>query len=345
MTTTTTKMPAGRIDGPRSGRVFEAARPEPGRLEVLIEVRRAGICGTDLHIWKGDYGVARYPLIPGHEFSGVVAAIGEGVTDVQVGQAVTADPNIACHHCAACRRNEQNQCHNLEVLGVTRAGAFARYLVAPQEVVFSAEGLTFEQAALVEPLACVVWGLQRVRITPGDRVLIFGAGPMGCLMLQAVKRAGAAQVTVVDRAPARLALARRLGADVTLEASDLTAATADEIVPGGFDVVADATGVPAVIESAFAFARARGKVWIFGVAPETARASFSPYEVFRKDLQVIGSFALSKTFPEALALMRSGAIETAPLVSHTLPLTSFLEGLDLAENDPERMKIQFDLDG
>jgi 2-desacetyl-2-hydroxyethyl bacteriochlorophyllide A dehydrogenase len=344
MTTTTTKMPAARIDGPRSGRVFEAVRPEPGRHELLIEVRRAGICGTDLHIWEGDYGVARYPLIPGHEFSGVVAAVGEGVTDVRVGGVVTADPNIPCHHCPACRRNEQNQCHNLEVLGVTRAGAFARYVVAPQEVVFSAEGLSFEEAALVEPLACVVWGLQRVRVAPGDRVLIFGAGPMGCLMLQAVKRAGAAQVAVVDRAPARLALAAKLGADATYEADGLTPAVTDEIAPGGFDVVADATGVPAVIEQAFVYARARGKVWIFGVAPETARIGFSPYEVFRRDLQVIGSFALNKTFPEALALMRSGAIDAAALVSHTLPLTSFEQGLHLAEHDPERMKVQFTLD-
>ena len=148
-------------------------------------------------------------------------------------------------------------------------------------------------------------------------------------------------MAVVDLAPARLALARDLGADAVLTAAEATPEATAALSGGGFEVVADVTGVPAVIAQTFAHVRPRGKVWIFGVAPDGASVPFSPYEVFRKDLSVIGSFALSKTFPESLALLRSGAIRAAPLVSHVLPLERFAEGLHLAEHDPDRMKVQF----
>jgi D-arabinitol dehydrogenase (NADP+) len=335
-------MQAAQIEAPEKARVVEAEKPSPGPGEVLIEVASAGICGPDLHIFHGEYE-ATYPIIPGHEFSGTVAAVGESVERYRPGDRVTADPNIPCNRCPYCQRNEPNQCENLGAIGVTRAGAFARYVVAPEGNVFSIGDMSFSAAALVEPLACVVWGLKRVQTQPGDSVVIFGAGPMGCLLLQALNRSGAAKVVVTDVVPWRLEQAAMLGAAETVLADDQQEKRLKAIAPQGYDIVADATGNIRVLEGSIEYARPRGKIWVFGVTPRGARASFVPYDVFRKDLSIIGSFAVNRTFQESIALIQSGAVQVEPLISHRLPLAQFAEGLELAERDPKRMKVQFAL--
>lgn len=335
-------MKAAMIEAPHQARVDTVREPEPGPDDVLIQVRAAGICGTDLHIFHGEY-MATYPLIPGHEFSGVVAAVGANVRRYQVGDRVTADPNIPCNRCPACQRNEPNQCHDLAAIGVTRDGGFAEYVTAPEGNVFPIGDLSFEAAALVEPLACVVWGLKRVQVQPGDSVLVLGAGPMGCLLLQAVKRAGAARVVVTDVVPQRLELAKALGATDIILADAHQDEHIRALAPEGYDVAADVTGLTRVLEQAIEYVRARGKVWVFGVCPPDQMAAFSPYQVFRKDLSIIGSFAVNRTFSESVALIESGAVQVEPLISHRLPLDDFCRGLELAANDPDRMKVQFAL--
>ncbi len=336
-------MIAAQISSPLTSDVLETAEPGLGPRDVLIEVQNAGICGTDLHIWHGSYALAAYPVVPGHEFSGVVVAVGEQVQNFQVGARVTADPNLPCYSCVFCQQRQFNQCLNLEVVGVTRSGAFSRYVAVPESAVYGIGDLSFAEAALLEPLACVVWGLKQVQLQAGDTMLIFGAGPMGMLMLQAVLRAGAASVVIVDKEPWRLELAASLGA-TTVQADALTPEALKDVAPYGFDVVADATGVPKVIEGTFEYVKPGGKIWVFGVAAGEARVPFSPFEVFRKDLKIIGSFALNKTFHEAISLVRGGALTLAPLISHTLPIRDFERGLQLAERDPKRLKVQFAFD-
>lgn len=333
------RMRAGRILAPGRTEVADVDVPVPGPGEVLIEVVRAGICGTDLHILDGDYELARFPMTPGHEFAGTVVAVGEGVHLRQVGERVTADPNLPCGRCPECQRGAVNQCHQLAVVGVTRDGAFARWVVVPEAVVVPIGDLSFAEGALVEPLACVVWGLERIRIRAGDRALVFGAGPMGCLLAQAVKAAGASQVAIVDVAPTRLAIARSLGVDLAITPDELERLT--DFAPLGFELVAEATGIPAVLEGAIAHARPGGTVWVFGVAPGDAVARVSPYELFRRDLALVGSFAVNQTVPRAVAMIAGGAVDVAPLVSHVLPIEDFAEGLRLAAHDPDRMKVQF----
>ena len=332
-------MIAAQITSPGKVEIIQTEIPQVGAGEVLIAVKAMGICGTDLHIFHGEYE-ARYPIIPGHEFSGVVAAIGSGVKRFQAGEKVTADPNIPCNRCPACQRNQPNQCEELAAVGVTRAGAFAEYVVVPEGNVFPIGELSFAQAAMVEPLACVVWGLKQVQIQLGDAVLIFGAGPMGCLIVQAVKRAGAARVVVSDTNPARLEIAARLGATTTVLADSVQEQRLRALAPIGYEVVADATGIAAVLERSFPFVRPRGKIWVFGVCPPSAKVTFSPYEVFRRDLTIIGSFAVNRTFHESIALIESGAVQVEPLISHKVPLNEFQRGLELAETAPERMKVQ-----
>ncbi|MCA9904017.1 MAG: zinc-dependent alcohol dehydrogenase family protein, partial [Anaerolineae bacterium] len=304
------------------------------------KVRAAGICGTDIHILKGEYE-AKYPLIPGHEFSGEVTAVGADVTNFKVGDRVTADPNIPCNRCYFCQRNEPNQCRDLGAIGVTRNGAFAEYVVAPEGNVFAIDTIPYEAAALIEPLACVVWGLKQVEIQAGDSAVIFGAGPMGCLLVQAVKRAGAARVVIVDQNAQRLKLAAELGATEIVVADDQLERKLFDLEHFGYDVVVDATGVPAVIQALFAYAKPRAKVWIFGVAPAGARIEVVPFDIFRNDIKVIGSFAVNRTFPQSIALIQSGAIQVEPLISHQLPLDEFARGMELVQHDPTRMKVQF----
>lgn len=333
-------MLAAQLDAPEKVRVIDAPMPIHGSGDVLIEVAAAGICGTDIHIYHGEYE-ATYPLIPGHEFSGTVVAVGAEVTRYKVGDRVTADPNIPCNKCPACQRNEPNQCEALAAIGVTRNGGFARYVVAPEGNVFPIGDLTFAQAALIEPLACVVWGLKRVQVQAGDSALVFGAGPMGCLLLQALRASGATRVVMTDSVPWRLEQAALLGATETVLADADQDKHLHAIAPEGYNLVVDATGIAKVLEKSIGFARRRGKIWVFGVCPPDARATFVPYDVFRKDLTIIGSFAVNRTFQEAIALIQSGAVRVEPLISHTLPLERFAEGLEIAERDPRRMKVQF----
>jgi D-arabinitol dehydrogenase (NADP+) len=334
-------MRAAQISSPGQISLANVEIPELGPEDVLIRIRRAGVCGTDIHILHGSYP-ASYPLIPGHEFSGTVEMAGTSVTRFRVGDRVTADPNIACNRCEHCQRNQPNQCLNWQGIGVTRAGGFADYVSVPEGNVYSIGEISFEDAAFIEPLACVVWGIQVVRPSVGDRALVFGAGPMGCLVMQNLKAVGATEVTIADPVQSRLEKAASLGADRVV-LSEEAAGTLGRLAPHGFDIVVDATGLPSVVERCFDYVRARGKVWLFGVCPPDAKVSFSPYQAFRNDLSIYGSYAVNRTFNESIELIRSGTVQVSPLLSHSLPLKDFVEGMQVAEHNPKRMKVQFDL--
>lgn len=336
-------MKAACIEQPGQGVVTDVPVPVPGANDVLIKVRAAGICGTDLHIFKGEYE-ATYPIIPGHEFSGEVAAVGENVQNFKVGDRVTADPNIPCNCCAYCQRNEPNQCKNLKAIGVTQSGGFSEYVIAPEGNVFSIGDMSYAAAALIEPLACVVWGLKQVEVQTGDSALVFGAGPMGILVAQGLKQAGASRVVVTDVVPWRLEMVKKLGATETVVADANQAEALKAIEPEGYNIVVDATGIPAVLEGTFAYAKPRGKIWVFGVTPNGTLAKFPAYEVFRRDLKIIGSFAVNRTFPQSIALIQSGAVQVEPLISHQLPLADFNKGMEIAAKDPKRVKVHFTMD-
>jgi 2-desacetyl-2-hydroxyethyl bacteriochlorophyllide A dehydrogenase len=294
--------------------------------EIVVKVANSGICGTDIHIFHNEY-MSDFPLIPGHEFSGMVAEVGREVEQFRVGDRVVVDPNLYCGYCDACRNEQANHCQNWQGIGITRSGGFAEYVNVPARAAYAlSDALTETQAAFVEPLACVVWAFKRLRVHPADRVLLLGSGPMGLLLLQAVRHNNASQITVVDRQPARLRLAQQMGASETLIASADQSAQLKEIAPGGYDIVVDATGVPAVIEAAFQHLRPRGQFLQFGVTPMDSQIQISPYQLFRNDWTIIGSFALCYTFLPAIAWLEQGVIDVSPLVSHTLPLAEFSSG-------------------
>ena len=296
-----------------------ACRPD----EIVVQVARTGLCGTDVHIYHNEY-MSDFPIIPGHEFGGVIVELGRDVTDFKVGERVAVDPNLYCGHCYFCRNEQSNHCLNWQGIGITRPGSFAEYVAAPARAAYRLpENINDAQAAFVEPLSCVIHALKRFRVWPGDEVLIFGAGPMGLLLVQAMRHSGASQVVVVEKQAERLALARQLGATATVPAGPEQGQALRALAPYGFAVVIDATGVPAVIEQAFDYLKPRGQYLQFGVAPNHARVSLRPYDIFRFDWTIIGSFALCYTFQPAIAWLANRVVEVAPLISHTLPLSQF----------------------
>lgn len=322
--------------------VREAPDPEPGPNEVLVRVAACGICGTDQHIFDGDF-FPSYPLIGGHELAGEVVALGpqKVETVLREGDRVAVDPTIFCGSCFYCQRGQGNHCLNWSAIGVTRDGGFAEYVAAPTANVYPVGDMDLEVAAFIEPISCVVYGLKRLGIPLGANALIYGAGPIGLLMLQLVRNGGASEVAVVDLKQDKLDLAQTLGAHEVVLAGSAADDALRELSPLGFDVVIDCTGVPAVVEHMFTQVRRNGKLLFFGVNPPDARVAISPYDVYEKDLEIYGSFSLRYTFHNALALLDGGAVDVKPLLSDRFPIERFPEALALAgSGDAFKVQIQ-----
>jgi D-arabinitol dehydrogenase (NADP+) len=323
-------MKALTIEQPNQARVVDLAIPQPGPDEILIRVMASGICGTDIHILRGEY-LGDYPIVPGHEFSGLVERVGDGVARFQAGDRVAVEPNIACDNCANCLHNRHNFCLNWQAIGVTRPGGMAECVVAPEKSVFSIGDMDFEHGAFVEPLSCVLHGAERARVRLGDRVAILGAGPIGILLLQVVRLQGAVEVTVVERNPARAELARTHGAYRCFSAPDA-------LEEDGYDVVIDATGVIPVMARAIDFARHGGTVLLFGVPPAGQPMEIEPFKIFRKGLTVLSSFTSLRNSYQAVDLLQSKRIDVSGLISHRLPLDQFERGVSLIEQGLEGVR-------
>lgn len=309
--------------------------------EVIVKVTQVGICGTDLHIFHNEY-LSTFPVIAGHEFVGQVVEVGNEVDWLLQGDRVAVDPNLYCGECYFCRQEQSNHCIHWEGVGITRPGGFAEYVAVPARACYKVpENLSDSQAAFVEPLSCVIHALKRMRIWPGDEVLIFGAGPMGLLLVQAMRHSGASQIVVVEKQEKRRTLALSMGANTAVATDPDFTKELYDLAPLGYAVVIDATGVPAVIQQALQFVKPRGQYLQFGVAPKGATVQWQPYDIFHKDLTLIGSFALCYTFQPAVAWLAKGVIEIEPLVSHILPLEEFPKGFrDFADGKTLKVHIR-----
>lgn len=327
--------------------VRDIPAPAAGPGEVTIEVTRAGFCGTDLHLHHGGFG-AEFPLVPGHEGVGVVTGLGSGVDGFRVGQQVVVNPNAYCGRCACCRAGDLVRCQNLRAVGVNRDGMFAEQVCVPAGQVFDADGLDPDTAVFAEPASCAMHGLERLRPRPGSTALVFGAGPTGTLLAQLMASGGVAHVTVADPAAAKLATVRALGIDQTVpielvtddNAQEVTAALRDVSPTGeGYDVVVEATGSAAVGDLGLPLLRNGGTLLVYGVAREEARLSLSPYEIFRRELTVLGSFAEMTSFAAALQALRTGRVRTSGLITHRFALADYARAVETAQHDGSAHKI------
>jgi 2-desacetyl-2-hydroxyethyl bacteriochlorophyllide A dehydrogenase len=315
--------------------IGERPDPAPGDGEVVVRVGACGLCGTDLHIADGEFPPAPYPLVPGHEFAGEVVAVGDGVRELREGARVAVDPSLFCGECEFCRVQRGNLCANWGAIGDTVDGAFAEYVRVPAANAYELpEGLSFREAALVEPLSCAVHGINRLEPGLGDSYLITGAGTMGLILLALAQKAGASSVTMVDLQPGKLERSRALGASAV--ATSIDDALADS--SGGFDNVIDATGVAPVIEQGFGAVRRGGKLMVFGVAHADARVNLSPFRIYNDEVTVVGSMAVLFTFQPAMALL-SGALDANALLTHAFPLDEFGEALATVRRG-EGVKVQ-----
>jgi 2-desacetyl-2-hydroxyethyl bacteriochlorophyllide A dehydrogenase len=307
--------------------------PAPGEHDVVVEVAACGLCGTDLHILRGEFAPS-LPVIPGPEFAGEIVAVGSGVRDRRVGDRVAVDPSLHCHECHYCRRGRGNLCERWSAIGVTRPGGAAQYAVAPEaNCVPLPDHIRTQDAALIEPLSCAVHAYDILRGTLGASVLIYGSGTMGLMMMELAKRTGASTVDVVDVNPERLTTARLLGCSAT-------ATTADEWDrPRGWDVVIDATGNQQAIQDGLGRVGKGGTFLQFGVADYAARVTIDPYRIYNQEITIAGSMAVLHSFERAAELFASGLLDPEVFISHRYPLTEYPRALGQFANGVGR-KIQ-----
>jgi len=288
--------------------------PKPGPGEVLVEVKASGICHTDFEVLKDNYGTGAFPVVPGHEYAGVVVEVGTDVTNVKTGDRVAVDPNLECGTCRACGRGWAHLCENLGAYGVTTHGGFAELSVVKASSVHPIGKMSFLQAALAEPMGCVLNGVDAVHASWMEEALIFGAGPMGLLMGMALKAEGVAKVSFVDITESRLELASSFG----------------------FDAVA-ATSVASGLTNYMANG---GKGLFFGVCPSDANIDIAPFEVFRRQLTLAGSHSLNHNIPRSLEVIAGLGSDIDRAVSHKLPLGEISEILS-AKPPNDSLKVQW----
>jgi 2-desacetyl-2-hydroxyethyl bacteriochlorophyllide A dehydrogenase len=306
--------------------------------EVLISVKASGVCGTDVHIYEGDF-IGTYPIIPGHEFSGDVIEVSKNVTTVKLGDRVAVDPGVFCRKCSFCRENRQNFCENFKAYGVFFNGGFAELAAIKEENVYKIDGLSYVEGAMVEPVGCGIHGMKQINMEIGDHVLIFGCGPIGLILMQLCKNYGSATITMVDTIQKKLDLAKELGATNTLLADTELTKNLKDIRSDGFHVVIDATGRPSVVQNMFNYVRNRGKLLFFGVCPQNGKIEISPYDVYKRELKIFGTFAILYTAIPAIDMIREKKINVEALVSHKLPLNEFPTAMNMMMDRTSSMKI------
>ncbi|BCM16700.1 zinc-dependent alcohol dehydrogenase family protein [Mesorhizobium sp. J8] len=317
-------MRAVRLEAIGSIALREVDKPSPGPEDVLVRIEACGVCGTDRHLFHGEFPCTP-PVTLGHEFSGIVEAVGQAVSGIAVGDRVTGDPNIACGRCAHCHAGRVNLCSNLRAIGIHRDGGFADYVLMPHKQAFRLPAnLKPTHGAFCEPLACCLHGVDLAAIRPGASVVVLGGGVIGLLVVQLAKLAGAATIILSTRQASRRALAEALGATATIDpgAGDPIAAVAGPkgLVPGGADVVLECAGVRDTVEQSVRMARAGGTVVIVGVVPQGMKVEIEPFDLLFRELKVLGSFLNPFTHGRAAQLIASGAIEVDRLISRQVSL-------------------------
>jgi len=308
--------------------VVDRPDPIPGYKEVLIETAAVGICGTDTHVLDGEFEGTIFPLVPGHEATGIIVALGEGahggVNSLAIGDHVAINPSTVCGECEFCLNGKQNLCRFWDGLGVVASdGASQQRFTAPVANVYKLKPETdLFLAALIEPLACAIRGWDILPRRIGDHVLVYGSGTMGLLMAQLATRAGAASVTIIDLNEDRLKTAAEVGVQYRFT-------NADQSERLKWDVVIDCTGNIRAIEDGLPRVKAGGTFQHFGVAPTEARANYSPFRVYRDEISIVGTMAVLNTFGRAVEMFEAGAIDAEAMVSHSFTLDDYAKALDM----------------
>lgn len=300
--------------------------------DVIIEVELCSICGTDVHIMSVPPGYKATPgTILGHELVGKIVEVGNKVSTVKVGDRVVVNPNDYCGVCDYCKNNQPNFCENIKAMGIDVNGGFAEYVKTSERVVYKVnQKLSAEIAAFAEPLACLLNGFQKLRVMPGESVVVIGAGTIGLIFTQMMKAAGAHPVIVSEPSELRRKLAKKSGADYVINplAQDLENFVRD-IVPLGVDYSVDVVGTQMM--EAVKVLRKGGTVLLFGVNGN-ARPEIAQSRITQHEIDVKGTWLANATFPQAVKLLESEVLNLRELITHTLPLQDTLKGIELLKS-------------
>lgn len=330
----------------RDLRIEAQAEEQPGPGEVTIKLAIGGICGSDLHYYNhGGFGAVRLrqPMVLGHEVSGHVTAMGEGVSSLAIGDLVAVSPSRPCGHCSYCGQGLRNHCENMGFYGSAMPfphiqGAFREHLVALESQCTKAGGLTAGEAAMAEPLSVCLHATRRAGELLGKRVLITGAGPIGCLCVLAARAAGAAEIVVTDLSDAALAYAGKVGADRVINTrTDSEALNAYATGKGSFDVLYECSGAAPALAGAIPAMRPRSVIIQLGLGGDM---TLPVQAMTAKEIDLRGSFRFHEEFAVAVRLMQAGRINVEPLISHTLPFEDAVAAFDLAGDRSQAMKVQ-----
>ncbi|EEQ87753.1 alcohol dehydrogenase [Blastomyces dermatitidis ER-3] len=329
-------MKALQYSKPREFGIVNIPVPTLRENDVLIKVKACGVCGTDLHIHDGEF-LAKFPLVPGHETVGVVAAFGPKVKGFTVGERVVADNSELCGECFYCRRGEELLCEHFEAHGVTMNGGFAEYCAYPAGRVFKIKNLSDVDATLLEPASCAAHGLDKIAPKMGSTVLMFGAGPTGLVLAQMLKLNGGCKVVIAAPEGLKMNLAKTLNAGdeyVELSRKDPSAQFAKLKAdnPYGFDIVIEATGSVKILEDAINYCRRGGKLVVYGVYANADRVSWPPSKIFGDEITILGSFSETYKFPAAIDYLDSGKVRVDGIVNKVFKLEQWAECLEAMRN-------------
>ncbi len=330
-------MKALLLYGPRDLRVEEVDDPLPRPRWVRIKVKRVGICGTDKAFYRGTYRLFRQPLIPGHEIAGVVDEVGDNVSEDLVRHRVTTEINIYCGKCWFCRNNMYTHCPYREVIGITRDGGMAEYVLTREDLVHVVDDLDFDEIAFIEPLAAVIEMVEMEKPKPGSRIAIMGVGTIGLLSLQVLKQYEPSEIVVVSRSDSPKAkYAYRFGADQVLSFDEAIDYIEKHTPEGqGFDYVVEATGSLEGLDQAVKLVRPRGVV--AAKSTHGSPVSFNYTLMVVKEVRIIGSRC--GPFDKAIDMLRSRRVNVRELVSKTYPLERGVEAFE-ASFKRENVKVQ-----
>jgi L-iditol 2-dehydrogenase len=328
---------AAVLHAPHKVSVESRPVPEPGPLEVLVEIRAVGVCGSDVHYYEhgriGEY-VVTDPLVLGHEPSGVVAAQGRGATRHPVGTRVALEPGVPCGRCRQCREGRYNLCPDVAFFATPPIdGVFSTYGVIHEDFAHPIpDSISDAAGALLEPLSVALWAVRKGGVAPGDRVLVTGAGPVGLLTAQVARLAGAAEVIVTDMNPSRLAVAERFGADQVVDVSQKQLGTSMDA-----DVLLECSGAPPAVTAGIVALRPGGTAVLVGMGP-AAEATLPVQLIQNHEITLTGTFRYANTYPAAIALAASGRIDLDALVTGQYPLDRTEDALRAARTDPTVIK-------
>lgn len=344
-------MKAAILYGKRDLRIESIAVPTYKSDELLIQIKRVGVCGSDIHYYKegriGDF-VVESPMILGHESSGVVVAKGDDVTEFKIGDRVSIEPGIPCMRCRHCKEGRYNLCQNITFFATPPIdGSFCEYVAFNKDYVFKLpDNVSFDEGAMIEPLAVGLFAVKKAKQQLADVVLILGSGTIGLMVLQAARAAGAGFIAISDIDDKKLAMAKELGADVTINTANtkdavelIRAALGDREV----DIVYDAVGITTTALQSIELARVGAKVVWLGLSNEEGPFPFGKVAI--KELEIIGMFRYANMYPVALRTIEKGLYNLKDFISKHVKideLPTVLEELAFQKNDDLKVMLTFD---